>query len=418
MTSVEEYQVMTGNHAAANACKGARVQVVAAYPITPQSPVVEKISFFIENGELNARMVRVESEQSALTACVAASATGVRVYTATSSHGLLLMYEILCWAAGNRLPIVMNIAMRSVGAPWSVWTDHQDAFTVRDTGWIQMFCEDNQEIYDTNLQAYRIAEDPSVYVPTFVNYDGYILSHTSMLVKLEPQKKIDEFLPPLKHHLNLGDMNVVKGVCPVTTPNIIKRKEGTAPGYYEFRYSLQRSIENSINKVKEVHDLFAEKFGRSYGNGIYKTYRAEDAEMYIFAVGSVASESRLAIDKLREKGLKIGLISLKLFRPFPTKYLRELFKDAKLIVVFDRDIGYGYEGILCYELKSALYQSKNRPFIKGYIVGLGGRDVNAEDLIDGIYRAIDLEKKNEYSEQTEFIGLKLDELDFLQKEVK
>lgn len=239
-----------------------------------------------------------------------------------------------------------------------------------------------------------------------------------MLVKLEPQKKIDEFLPPLKHHLNLGDMNVVMGVCPVTTPNIVKRAEGTAPGYYEFRYSLQRSIENSINKVKEVHDLFAEKFGRSYGNGIYKTYRAEDAEMYIFAVGSVASESRLAIDKLREKGVKIGLISLKLFRPFPTKYLRELFKDAKLIVVFDRDIGYGYEGILCYELKSALYQSKNRPFIKGYIVGLGGRDVNAEDLINGVYRSIDLEKKNEYSEQTEFIGLKLDELDFLQKEVK
>jgi len=213
-------------------------------------------------------------------------------------------------------------------------------------------------------------------------------------------------------------MNIVKGVCPVTTPNIVKREEGTAPGYYEFRYSLQRSIENSINKVKEVHDLFAEKFGRSYGNGIYKTYRAEDAEMYIFAVGSVASESRLVIDKLREKGVKIGLISLKLFRPFPTKYLRELFKDAKLIVVFDRDIGYGYEGILCYELKSALYQSKNRPFIKGYIVGLGGRDVIAEDLIEGVYRAINLEKKNEYSEQTEFIGLKLDELDFLQKEVK
>jgi len=418
MTNNEEYEIMTGNHAAAHACKGAKVQVVAAYPITPQSPVVEKISSFIEKGELDARMIRVESEQSALIACVAASATGVRTFTATSSHGLLLMYEILCWAAGNRIPIVMNIAMRAVGAPWSVWTDHQDAFTVRDTGWIQMFCEDNQEIYDTNFQAFRIAEDPCVYVPTLVNYDGYILSHTSMPVKLESQEKIDEFLPPLKHHLNLGDMNVVKGVCPVTTPDVIKREEGTAPGYYEFRYSLQRAIENSIDKVKEVHDLFAEKFGRSYGNGIYKTYRTEDADILIFAVGSVAAESHLVVDKLREKGLKIGLISLKLFRPFPANYLREVFKDIKQIIVFDRDIGYGYEGILCYELKSALYQLKNRPFIKGYIVGLGGRDVVAKDLIDGVYRAIELEKKNEYSEQTEFIGLRLDELDFLKKEVK
>ncbi len=415
MNASEEYEIMIGNHAAAYACKGAKVQVVAAYPITPQSPVVEKISYFIESGELNARMVRVESEQSALVACVAASATGVRTYTATSSHGLMLMYEILCWAAGNRLPIVMNIATRAVGAPWSVWTDHQDAFTVRDTGWLQMFCEDNQEIYDTNLQAFRIAEDPCVYVPTLVSYDGYILSHTFMPVRLEPQSRIDDFIPPLKHHLNLGDMNVVKGVCPVTTPHVVKREEGTAPGYYEFRYSLQRAMEHSIEKVVEVHDLFAEKFGRSYGNGIYKAYKMEDADIVIFAVGSVASESRLVIDKLRAKGIKIGLISLKLFRPFPAKHLREVFKDIKTVVVFDRDVGYGYEGILFTELKSALYQLKNRPFIKGYIVGLGGRDVKADDLINGVLRTIELEKKNEYVEQTEFIGLKLDELDFLKK---
>lgn len=413
MTSSEEYEIMIGNHAAAHACRGAKVQVVAAYPITPQSPVVEKISYFIENGDLNARMIRVESEQSALVACVAASATGVRTYTATSSHGLMLMYEILCWASGNRLPIVMNLATRATGAPWSVWTDHQDFFTMRDTGWLQLFCEDNQEIYDTNLQAFRIAEDPSVYVPTLVGYDGYILSHTFMPVKLEPQSKIDDFIPPLKHHLNLGDMNIVKGVCPVTTPSVIKREEGTAPGYYEFRYALQRAMEYSIDKIVEVHDLFAEKFGRSYGNGIYKNYKSEDADILIFAMGSVASESRLVVDNLRKKGIKIGLISLKLFRPFPAKYLREAFKNVKTVVVFDRDVGYGYEGVLFTELKSALYSQKNNPFIKGYVVGLGGRDVQANDLIEGVLRAIELEKTKEYAEKVEFIGLKLDELDFL-----
>ncbi|UCD00486.1 MAG: pyruvate ferredoxin oxidoreductase [Promethearchaeota archaeon] len=418
MTAIEEKKadlnenimILTGNHAAAHAFRQAKVGVISAYPITPQSPVVEKIAEFIAEGKLKARFVKVESEHSALAVCCAASATGSRVGTATSAHGLELMYEMLPWAAGNRLPIIINLATRSLGAPWSVWTDHSDFITIRDVGWIQFMCENNQEIYDTNLQAFKIAEDPRVYLPAIVAYDGYILSHTMMPVKLENQDKIDEFLPPLNHHINLSDISQVKGIDPVTTPHIVKRTEGTAPGYYEYRYALQKSLESSIDIIKEVHDEFARKFGRSYGNGIYKKIQTEDADTIIFAMGSVSSQARVAIKKLREEGLKIGIVSLKLFRPYPFKELREFFKDKENIIVFDRDIGYGYEGVLSYELKAALYSLKERPNIKGFIVGLGGRDVKTEHIITGVHKALDEFKQGIFTNETDFLGLRLDEL--------
>ena len=404
-------KILTGNHAAAQALRQAKVGVVAAYPITPQSPVVEKIAEFISKGKMNTRFVKVESEHSALAVCCAASATGSRVGTATSSHGLMLMYEMLPWAAGNRLPIIINLATRATGAPWSVWTDHQDFITMRDVGWIQMFCMDNQEIYDTNIQAFRIAEDPRVFLPTVVAYDGYILSHTMMPVILEKQEDIDDFLPPLKHHINLSDMSQVKGIDPVTTPHLIDRgEEGIAPGYFEYRYAMQKALENSIDIIVEVHDKFAAKFGRSYGNGIYKTHLTEDADTIIFAMGSVASQARNVIKKLRKDGLKIGLVSLKLFRPFPVSYLREFFKNKKQVVVFDRDIGYGYEGVLSYELKAALYGLKNSPFIKGFIVGLGGRDITDQHIIKGVYKAIEESEIGIITHKTDFIGLRLEEL--------
>jgi len=406
----ENVMILTGNHAAAHAIRQARVGVVSAYPITPQSPVVEKIAEFISEGKLNARFVKVESEHSAMAVLCAASATGSRVATATSAHGLELMYEMLPWASGNRLPIVLNLATRSLGAPWSVWTDHQDFITIRDVGWIQFMCENNQEVYDTNIQAFKIAEDPRLFLPVVCGYDGYIISHTAQPVKLEKQELIDEFLPPLTHHINLSDISQIKGIDPVTTPHIVKRPEGTAPGYYEYRYSLQKSLENSIDIIKEVHDEFAERFGRSYGNGILKTIKTDDADIFIFAMGSVASQSRIAINKLRSEGLKAGLISLKLFRPFPAEELRDFFKDKENIIVFDRDIGYGYEGVLSYELKASLYGLKNRPNIKGFIVGLGGRDVRTEHIISGVHKALNDFKKEIFTNKTEFLGLHLDEL--------
>ena len=406
----ENVMILTGNHAAAHAFRQAKVGVISAYPITPQSPVVEKIAEFISEGKLKSRFVKVESEHSALAVCCAASATGSRVGTATSSHGLELMYELLPWASGNRLPIIINLATRSLGAPWSVWTDHQDFITIRDVGWIQFICENNQEIYDTNLQAFKIAEDPRIFLPAIVAYDGYILSHTMMPVKLENQKEIDGFLPTLKHHINLSDISNVKGIDPVTTPHIVKRAEGTAPGYYEYRYALQKALENSIYIIKEVHDEFLKKFGRSYGNGIYKTVDTNDANTIIFTMGSVASQARIAIKKLRNQGLKVGLVSLKLFRPYPAEDLREFFKDKENIIVFDRDIGYGYEGVLSYELKAALYGLKNRPNIKGFIVGLGGRDVKTEHIMSGVHKALDAFKKGIFTNKTDFLGLKLEEL--------
>ncbi len=410
-TTNENILILTGNHAAAHGFRQAKVGVVSAYPITPQSPVVEKIAEFIAEGKLKARFVKVESEHSAMAVLCAASVTGSRVGTATSAHGLELMYEMLPWASGNRLPIVLNLATRSLGAPWSVWTDHQDFVTIRDVGWIQLFCENNQEIYDTNIQAFKIAEDSRVFLPVVCAFDGYVLSHTAMPVKLERQNIIDDFLPPLKHHINLSDISTVKGIDPVTTPQVIKRDEGVAPGYYEFRYSLQKALENSINIIKEVHDDFAKKFGRSYGNGIYKAILTDDSDTIIFGMGSVASQSRVAIEKLRTEGLKVGLVSLKLFRPYPAEELREFFKDKENIIVFDREIGYGYEGILSYELKSALYGLKNRPNIKGFIVGLGGRDVKTEHIITGVYKALDEFKMGIFTNKTDFLGLRLEELE-------
>ena len=407
----DNIMILTGNHAAAHAFRQAKVGVVSAYPITPQSPVVEKIAEFIAEGTLKARFVKVESEHSAMAVLCAASVTGSRVGTATSAHGVELMYEMLPWASGNRLPIVLNLATRSLGAPWSVWTDHQDFITIRDVGWIQLFCENNQEIYDTNLQAFKIAEDSRILLPVACAYDGYILSHTAMPVKLEIQELIDDFLPPLNHHINLSDISTVKGIDPVTTPQVVKRDEGVAPGYYEYRYALQKALENSINIIKEVHDDFAKKFGRSYGNGIYKAIQTDDADTIIFGMGSVASQSRVAIEKLRAEGLKVGLMSLKLFRPYPAEELREFFKDKENIIVFDRDIGYGYEGTLSYELKAALYGLKNRPNIKGFIVGLGGRDVKTEHIITGIYKALDEFKKGIFTNKTDFLGLRLEELE-------
>ncbi|MHA1728220.1 MAG: pyruvate ferredoxin oxidoreductase [Promethearchaeota archaeon] len=410
--------LISGNHAAAYACKSARVGVIAAYPITPQSPVVEKISEFVE-GDLmpGTQFIKVESEHSALTAVVAASATGSRVFTASSANGLAYMFELLPWAAGTRLPVVLCVATRALGAPWSVWSEHGDIFSVRDTGWLTFFNEDNQEIYDTVLMAYKIAENPRVYLPAFNAYDGYILSHTIMPVQIEDQEKVDGFLPKLKHHINLADLSDVKGVGPVTTPNPIDRTdngEGCAPGYYEYRFSMQRAIEGTIPIIQKINREFGEIFGRSYGNGLYKEYKMENAEVAIFAVMSVASESRLVVDKLREDGIKIGLISLKVFRPFPIKALRKAFKNVSAIIIFDRDVGYGHSGILASELKAALYNSGTQPYIKGFILGLGGRDIRTEDIIHGVKTALkDDSEDAEY--RADFIGLKLDNLSVLKE---
>nr|MDO8114348.1 transketolase C-terminal domain-containing protein [Candidatus Sigynarchaeota archaeon] len=396
-----ETMIITGNHAASFAVKSARVQVVAAYPITPQSPVVEKLSEFIEDGELKARMITVESEQSAMGSLISASMTGVRVFTATSSHGLLYMHEQLAWAAGTRLPIVMCIVTRAIGAPWSVWTDHQDAVSQRDTGWMQIFCEDNQEIYDTVLEAYKIAEDERVYLPVAVCYDGYILSHTVMPVELLQQEKIDKFLPPFKSHLMIAlTMDDPVGVNPVTVPD---PREGF-PAYMELRHRMQRALEGSIAVMEEVEEQFGKISGRHHG-GAVRSYRLDDAEVAIVGMGSCASQAKTAIDALRAEGLKAGVLTVRLFRPFPKKRIRDALANMKTVVVFDRDVAYGLEGALCAETKTALYNAKNATYIQGFIVGLGGRDFTTEHVIQGVKIALNRAKTKEIHDETTWLGL-------------
>lgn len=399
--SARETTILTGNHAASYAVKAARVQVIAAYPITPQSPVVEKLSEFVEDGELKARMIRVESEQSAMASLISASTTGTRVFTASSSHGLSFMHEQLAWAAGTRLPIVMCIVTRAIGAPWSVWTDHQDAVSERDTGWMQIFCEDNQEIYDTVLEAYKIAEDERVYLPVAVCYDGYILSHTVMPVEFMTQEEVDKFLPPFKSHLMLArTMADPVGVNPVTVP---EPREGF-PAYMELRHRMQKGLEGAISVMEEVEKEFAKASGRYHG-GAVREHRLDDAEVAIVGMGSCSSQAKVAIDDLREAGIKAGVLTIRLFRPFPKRHVREALKGRKVVVVFDRDVAYGLEGALCADTKVSLCNVPSPPYIHGFIVGLGGRDFTTENVIQGTKMAVERSKNREIHDETTWLNL-------------
>ncbi|MEX2683974.1 MAG: transketolase C-terminal domain-containing protein [Candidatus Sigynarchaeota archaeon] len=396
-----ETMLLTGNHAASYAVKASRVQVVSAYPITPQSPVVEKLSEFIEDGEMDARMIRVESEQSAIASLISASIVGTRVFTATSSHGLLYMHEQLAWAAGTRLPIVMCIVTRAIGAPWSVWPDHQDAVSQRDTGWMQIFCEDNQEIYDTVIEAFKIAEDERVYLPVAVCYDGYILSHTIMPVELLSQAEVDKFLPPFNSHLMLSKtMDDPIGLNPVTVPD---PREGF-PAYMELRHRMQQALERSIAVMEEIEGQFGKLSGRNHG-GAVRGYRLDDADVAIIGMGSCSSQAKTAIDSLRASGIKAGVLTVRLFRPFPKQRIREALKHVNVVVVFDRDVAYGLEGALCAETKVAFYNAPNPPYIHGFIVGLGGRDFTTDHVIQGTKMVVAMAKNKEIHDETTWLGL-------------
>ncbi len=369
-------RLLTGNHAAAYACKDSRVQVVAAYPITPQSPVTERISEFVASGELQARYVCVESEHSAITVCIAASTAGTRTFTASSANGLCLMHEQLHWAAGARLPIVLTCVNRGVAAPWTVWTDHQDSMSQRDTGWIQIYVENNQEIYDSIIQAFRLAE--RVLIPVMVCYDGYVLSHTAMPVITEDQAKVDAFLPPFKPLIRLDpDHPVNFGLVTMPDPRNDHPGIQELGAYMEIRHRLQRDLMAAMSEVVKVDRDFTEAFGRSCG-GLLKTYRVEGSDLVILALGTAASEARVASDLLRERGLKVGVASLRLFRPFPTEAIAELASTVDRIMILDRAVSYGYEGPLAGDVKAALYGLKNPPGLHCYVAGIGGREISAE----------------------------------------
>ncbi len=378
-------KLLDGNRAAAEGAKLCRVQVIAAYPITPQTPLTESLSEFVESGELKAEYIAVESEHSALAVCASASMAGARTFTATSAHGLAYMHEMLHWTAGARLPVVLACVNRAMGAPWNILNDQQDSLSQRDTGWIQLYARNNQEVVDLIIQAYKIAE--KVFVPTMVCFDGYLLSHTEMPVELPSQEEVDSFLPPYRPHTVLDPTNP-KNYNLVTLADPRADANGVlCHGYMELRYLLQESLQNATGVIIEVGQEFATLFGRDYTKLIWED-NLEDADVAIVAMGSLAMEAKVAAGILRREGYRAGVLGLRIFRPFPKNAVIKALKNIPLAVVFDKSISYGNEGIICSEIKAALYGNNTSTTVLNYIVGLGGRDVKAREMIGAVKRSV------------------------------
>jgi len=360
-------RVITGNYAVSYGAALARAQVIAAYPITPQTQIVELLADFCAEGALRAKFIKVESEHSAMAACIGASAVGARAFTATSAQGLALMHEMLHWAAGARLPIVMAEVNRAMGPPWSIWTDQNDSLSQRDTGWMQFYCESNQEALDTVIQAYKVAE--RVSLPAMLVLDAFFLSHTSEPVEIPEQALVDRYLPPYRPEfkLDIADPRAFGGI---TMPS----------EYAELRYKIQKAMEEALTVAKEADLQFEELFGRSYG--LVEPYRLDGAELVIVTSGTVTSTARLVIDRFRSEGKRVGLLKVRLFRPFPTAEVREHLLEVPKIAVIDRNNSFGHGGIFAQEVKSALYNAGGPPLF-GFITGLGGRDITPE-LIEEI----------------------------------
>lgn len=356
---------LSGNHAAAYGVRLARPQVVAAYPITPQSPIYEKLSEWDGQGVLGGRMMRVESEHSAMAACISASLTGVRTFTATASQGLALMHELLHFASGMRVPIVMVNVNRSLAGPWSFWSEQTDSLSQRDTGWLQFYVADNQEALDTVIQAFKISE--TVFLPTMVVLEAFYISHFMEPVEVPDQRSIDEFLPAFEPAFRL-DTNNPASFCQVVTQS----------QYAKFRIQRHMAMEDALEVAEDVDKEYRERFGR--GHGLLEPYRVEDAETVLVTAATIGSTAKVAIDALREEGKKVGMVRIRLFRPFPKVKLIESLKHAKKIAVIDRNLSPGQEGVFCEELKSTLYSSTDGIPVFGFVMGLGGTNVSPSHI--------------------------------------
>ncbi len=404
--SPDTVTVMTGNEAAANAAKLARVQVIAAYPITPQSPVVEQLSAWVESGELPAEFVTVESEHSALTVCITASTVGARVFTATSANGLAYMNEQVWWAAGARLPIVMCIANRAMAAPWNVLNDQQDSMSERDAGWIQLYCRTNQEILDTTVQAFRIAE--RLNVPVMVCYDGFLLSHTVMPVAVPDAAAVDAFLPARTDPLTVVDTADPRNIGPVTLADPRADADGQlCHGYMEVRALHQEALLSALEVIPEVDAEYGAAIGRTWG-GLTWEYLLDDAELVLVAAGSLGSQATVAVESLRADGIKAGVLGIRCYRPFPAEALRATLRGRKGVLVFDKALSYGYEGPICTDLRAALANEPDAPTVWGAVCGLGGRDVSPEHLADAARRALADGHAGVRQRPTDWINLRLE----------
>ncbi len=354
-------KVITGDHAVAIGAKLSRVEVVPAFPITPQTLIIEHIADFVNDGEMDAKFLTMESEHSVMSAAAAAEAAGARVFTATSSQGLAFMHEMVYATAPLRLPVVMANANRTLGGPPGIWCEYNDSMGVRDSGWLQVYVEDNQEALDMIIQAYRIAEDKRVLLPVMPCLDGFVLTHTVEPVEIPEQQDVDSFLPPYEPDVILDPAR----------PAMI----GTfMPAEYimELRRQTAGAVESAKKVIQEVNDEFATRFGRDYG-GLIDTYQMDDAEVALVTMGTVTSTSRQVVDELRQEGKKVGLIKLRFFRPFPSEELKNALKDTAAVGVVDRSLSFIGGGQAFNEVRSALY-GLNIPIIN-HLAGLGGRDV-------------------------------------------
>lgn len=358
--------------------KLANTDVIAAYPITPQTHIVENLAQIVADGELDAAFIPVESEHSAMSACLGSAAVGARTFTATAGQGLELMHEVLYIASSMRLPVVMTVTNRALSAPLSVWGDHSDVMSVRDTGWIQIFTENGQEVIDNVLCAFRIAEDLRVLLPVMVHLDGFHLSHMIEAMLFPEQSEVDQFLPPNAYPLPLDPTR------PVTMGDF-----GPPIIYTEMKWAQEMNIRAAKDVILQCWQEFGDIFGRYYSP--VERYRTEDARVLLMTMGSFSETAMTAVDEMRSEGKDVGLLKLRLWRPFPFDEIRDAVKGAEVLIVLDRAISFGGPGgPVCSEIRSALYQQEKRPKIVSFVGGLGGRDIKVTGFKEIINRGTEI----------------------------
>ena len=388
-----ERKAMTGNEAVAYAMKQINPDVVAAYPITPQTSLMQSFANYVADGDVDTELILVESEHSAMSACVGASAAGARVMTATSANGLALMWEIIYIAASTRLPIVMPVVNRALSAPINILCDHSDTMGARDSGWIQLFSENGQEAYDNAIQAIRIAEHPEVLTPAMITLDGFIISHGLEVVDVCEDNEIRDFVGEYNSAYSLLDPENPITFGPIDFSDF----------YFEHKRDQVTGIDKSFDIIPEIGKEFGEAFGRSYG--LIEPYKLDDAEVAVVALGSTAGTVKFVVDNLRKEGLKVGLLKIRSFRPFPSELIADVLKDIKAVAVMDRSMSPGTgSGPLFIEINSALYGSGLN--ITDYIYGLGGRNITIEEVDRVFKEALDVAKTGKVEKPVTYLGVR------------
>lgn len=376
-------KALTGNYAVSYAVKLARPDVIAAYPITPQTSIVEKLSEMIENGELDSVMIRVESEHSALAACFGAAVAGARVFTATSSQGLLYMHEVVHWASRARIPMVMAIVSRTINAPWNIWPDHSDFMDQRDAGWVMSYAMDNQEALDLVLQAFKISEDPSVYLPAMVGLEGFILGHTTMPVDIPDESVVREWLGPRRQGY------IIDGGIPLAVGGLTMPEDTE-----DIFYGIQEAMNEAKKVIKEVTNEYNKLFGRKY-SGLIECFHCSDAKYITISMGAWSGDLMEAVEKLRSEGYPIGLIRIRYYRPFPMEDIWEVIRSSKGVLVYDRSISFGSYGPIFTDLAGGLLTyTRNPPYVSNIVAGIAGVNVTTEDFYKLTKEFIDEVEKN------------------------